>query len=119
MIRSVFLACAAAAALIGLTQLEASADGTATSAPAAATVVHIKNFAFVPSTVTIKTGDAVQFVNDDGTPHTVTAADKSFDSGNIDQNGKWTYTFKKSGTYAYICTYHPYMKGTVVVKDPQ
>ena len=32
---------------------------------------------------------------------------------------KGMYTFKKSGTYAYICTYHPYMKGTVVVKDAQ
>ena len=70
-------------------------------------------------TVTIKPGDTVQFVNEDSTPHTVTATDKSFDSGNMDQNAKWSHTFKDAGTYAYICTYHTYMKGTVVVKAAQ
>jgi plastocyanin len=117
MTRSVLLACAAAAALVGLLRLSAVADSTPTAAPATATVVHIKNFAYVPPTITVKAGDTVSFVNDDSTPHTVTASDKSFDSGNMDQNATWKYTYAKAGTYAYICTYHPYMKGTVVVKD--
>jgi plastocyanin len=117
MIRSVLLACAAAAALSGLLGLGALADSTPTAAPATVNVVHIKNFAYAPPTVNVKTGDAVTFVNDDSTPHTVTASDKSFDSGNMDPNATWKYTYAKAGTYAYICTYHPYMKGTVVVKD--
>lgn len=121
MTRSVLLACAAAAALVGLLRPGAVAQSTPTAAPSAApataTVVHIKNFAYVAPTLTVKTGDTVAFVNDDSTPHTVTASDKSFDSGNMDQNASWKYTFAKAGTYAYICTYHTYMKGTVVVKD--
>jgi plastocyanin len=114
--RSLFLAIATAATL-GLMQTGAGAQSTTTTA--APVVVHIKNFAYDAATVTIKPGDTVQFVNDDSTPHTVTATDKSFDSGNMDQNAKWSHTFKDPGTYAYICTYHTYMKGTVVVKAAQ
>jgi plastocyanin len=113
---SFLVACAAAVALAGLGAAR-TADAQATAAPSSTTVVHIRNFAFVPASVTVKVGDTVQFVNEDSTPHTATSSDKSFDSGNLDQNAKWSYTFKKAGTYAYICTYHPYMKGTVVVGD--
>lgn len=113
MIRSLFIAIATAATLAGLTETGAGAQSS--PAPAAPIVVHIKNFAFVPASLTIKPGETVQFVNDDSTPHTATASDKSFDSGNMDQNAKWSHTFKDTGTYAYICTYHPYMKGTIVV----
>ncbi len=79
-------------------------------------VVHMKNFAFVPDTVTIAPGQTVRWVNDDDTPHTITASDKSFDSGNLNKKDAWTYAFAKPGTYAYICAYHPYMKAKVVVK---
>ena|SRR5581483_12368216 len=87
-------------------------------APAAPSVVHIKNFAFTPSPLTIKTGTMVQFINDDPVAHTVTATDgKEFDSGNLDQNAKWSHTFTKAGTYTYLCSLHTYMKGTIVVQD--
>ena len=78
--------------------------------------VHIRNFAYVPETVTIAAGDSVRFVQDDETAHTVTASDASFDSGNLAQHAVWTHAFAKAGTYAYICAYHPYMKGMIVVK---
>jgi plastocyanin len=88
------------------------------AAPSPAAIVHIKNFAYTPGTVTIKTGDVVQFVNDDPVAHTVTAADAAgFDSGNMDEHAVWRHAFTKAGTYPYLCTYHTYMKGTVVVKD--
>ncbi|MBD5635002.1 MAG: hypothetical protein IAI49_11035, partial [Candidatus Eremiobacteraeota bacterium] len=54
--------------------------------------------------------------NSDTTAHTVTAADKSFDSGNMTQGASWSHVFAKAGTYTYVCTYHSYMEGTVVVK---
>ncbi|HEV3088303.1 MAG TPA: cupredoxin family copper-binding protein [Candidatus Elarobacter sp.] len=95
----------------------ASSPGPTTSAVAKpVVVVHIKNFAFVPDTVNIDAGQTVRWVEDDDTPHTVTASDKSFDSGNLNKKDAWTYAFSKPGTYAYICAYHPYMKGKVVVK---
>jgi plastocyanin len=87
-----------------------------TPAAAYSAVVHIKNFAYVPSSVTVKVGQSVAWVEDDDTSHTVTSVDTSFDSGNMDKNGVFKHTFIKAGTYPYICAYHPYMKGTVIVK---
>ncbi len=85
-------------------------------APSPVSIIHIKNFAYVPDTVTIHPGSTVRFIQDDESAHTVTAADKSFDSGNLGQKDAWNHTFAKEGTYAYFCAYHPYMKGTVIVK---
>jgi plastocyanin len=126
--RRLVLSFAAALALSGGVALAQYPDpvtpAPAASAPAAApspapspvSTIHIKNFAFVPDTVTIHPGQTVRFVMDDETPHTVTADDKSFDSGNLSQKDTWKHTFAKEGTYKYFCAYHPYMKGTVVVK---
>lgn len=94
----------------------APASSAAPSTTAVRPVVHIKDFAYVPATITVKAGQSVLFVQDDQTPHTVTASDKSYDSGNLDQRATWAHAFAKPGTYTYICAYHPNMKGTVVVK---
>jgi plastocyanin len=93
---------------------------SAAPSPAASPVssipnIHIRNFAFVPDTVTIKPGGTVRWIQDDDTPHTVTAADKSFDSGNLDKKAVYTHTFDKAGTYAYVCAYHPSMRAKVIV----
>jgi plastocyanin len=95
------------------------AIGTA-MAPAAQSqpTVHMRNDAFSPPTLTIHTGDTVLFVNDDDDAHTVTATDMSFDSKGLDTHQSWRHTFVKAGTYAYFCQIHPFMKGTIVVKDP-
>jgi plastocyanin len=79
--------------------------------------VHLHNDAYGPATVTVHTGDTVRWINDDDDAHTVTATDGSFDSKGIDTNGTWTYRFTKPGTYKYFCELHPFMKGTIVVKD--
>jgi plastocyanin len=104
---------AAAALLIGL-PMAAPAD----PAGAAATV-HIKNFMFVPATLTVAPGTVVTFINDDQEPHTVTATNKAFDSEGLDTNQKWPHTFAKAGTYTFFCEVHPYMHGTVIVKVPE
>jgi plastocyanin len=97
----------------------ASAAPVTSAAPGVTSVrpiVHIKDFAFVPATITVMAGQSVLFVQDDQTPHTVTASDKSFDSGNLDQHQSWAHPFAKPGTYTYVCAYHPNMKATVIVK---
>jgi plastocyanin len=93
------------------------ASKTAAPAPAASpvSIIHIKNFAFVPDKVTIHPGSTVRFVQDDDTPHTVTATDKSYDSGNLNPKDSWRHTYATEGTFMYSCSYHPYMKGTIVV----
>ena len=88
----------------------------ALTAPTPAVVVHMKNFAFVPSTVRIKAGDTVEWINDDDDAHTVDSATKLFDSGGLDTHEQWTHVFKDAGSFAYFCEIHPYMKGTVIVK---
>jgi plastocyanin len=46
----------------------------------------------------------------------VSADDKSFDSGTMDQNGTWSHVFATAGTYTYTFAYHAFVHGTVVVK---
>ncbi len=79
-------------------------------------VVHLamKNMKFSPATIEIKKGDTVEWKNDDITPHTATSA--TFDSGSIASDAVWRHTFKDAGNFPYTCTFHPEMKGTVVVK---
>ena len=82
-----------------------------------AATVNMKGSQYGPREVTVHPGDTVLFNNDDSMSHTVTAADKSFDSGDIAAGSSWSHTFDKAGTYAYICTYHSWMHGTVKVVE--
>jgi plastocyanin len=79
-------------------------------------VLHVamKNMKFSPATIEIKKGDTVEWKNDDITPHTATSA--AFDSGPIASDADWRHTFTQAGSFPYYCTFHPEMKGTVVVK---
>jgi plastocyanin len=79
-------------------------------------VLHVamKNMKFSPATIEIKKGDTVEWKNDDITPHTATSA--AFDSGSIASDAGWRHTFTQAGSFPYYCTFHPEMKGTVVVK---
>jgi plastocyanin len=95
------------------------AAALASASPAPAAVVHIRDFAYHSTPITIHVGDSVQFVNDDGDAHTVTASDKSFDSGGLDTHETWTHTFTAPGTYSYFCALHPYMKAVIVVIPAQ
>jgi plastocyanin len=79
-------------------------------------VVHLKDDAFQPATITVDVGELVTFVNDDDDAHTVTASDNSFDSKGLDTHQQWTHVFTRPGRYAYFCTLHPFMKGTIIVK---
>jgi plastocyanin len=83
--------------------------------PKPAVVVHIKMFAFTPATVRVKPGETIEFINDDGDAHTVTSSKKLFDSGGLDTHDTWFHAFKDAGTFAYICSLHPYMKGVIIV----
>ena len=72
---------------------------------------------FTPPTVTVVIGvnSSLTFVNKDSVVHTVTATDKSFNSGDIQPGQSFTYNFTSPGTFTYYCVYHSWMKGTVKV----
>ena len=85
-------------------------------APAAsATAVTISGFAFGPASISVAVGSTVTWTNQDGTAHTVTADDGSFDSGSLAQGATFSQTFDTPGTYTYHCAIHSSMTGTVTV----
>jgi plastocyanin len=104
-----------AASIAAALSVSGLAPAGAADAPTAA-IVHIKNFMFVPATLSVPAGTKVTFVNDDDEPHTITATNKSFDSEGLDTHATWAHTFATAGSYTYFCELHPYMKGTLIVK---
>jgi plastocyanin len=85
-------------------------------AVAATRAVAISGFAFSPASVTINVGDRVTWTNSDAVAHTATATGGAFDTGDIGQGQSASVRFTKAGTYAYYCTPHPSMTGTIRVR---
>ncbi len=92
-----------------------TATTAASPAGTSGTEIKIKDFAFVPPSLKASSGDEIVVRNTDGVVHTVTADDKSFDTGNIDGNSEKKLKPSKAGTFSYFCNIHQYMKGTITV----
>jgi plastocyanin len=88
---------------------------TALPRPAGANQVIIDGFAFAPVTLTVPTGTTVTWTNRDEEPHTVAASDGSFHSPGMGTGAIFAHTFSTAGTFDYVCSIHPMMRGTVVV----
>lgn len=96
-----------AAMLLALTTAAAGAPGAQ---------IVIKDFMFGPTSVTVKAGTTVTWVNRDDEPHTIASDSGLYRSGALDTGGEFQFTFDKPGTYHYVCTIHPRMLGTVIVE---
>ena len=70
---------------------------------------------YSPVTRKIAPGTWVTWSNAGTDAHTVTAADDSFDSGELDPSEGFSWYFDESGTYDYVCTLHPWMQGRIIV----
>jgi plastocyanin len=82
--------------------------------------IAIKNFAFSPASLTIKSGTPVTWTNQDGAPHQIASdpgAPVAFKSESLANGASYQFTFTKPGTYSYYCTIHPSMKGTIIVQS--
>lgn len=93
-----------------------SSGGSKSSAPAAAAVITIKDFAYSGAS-SVAPGTTVTIKNNDPEAHTVTADDSSggFDV-KVDPGASVTFKApSKAGTYAYHCTYHSNMHGSLKV----
>jgi plastocyanin len=88
---------------------------------AARAAVTIKGYAFKAKSVTVTTGGRVTFTNLDADKHTATATTPGdqafFDTSGLRTGQSKAVTFKEAGTYPYYCAFHPFMKGTVVVRS--
>ena len=90
---------------------------TPTTAPTSTgNSVSIANFAFSPTSLTVKVGTKVSWTNNDTVTHTVTADKGAFNSGPLAPGSTFSFTFTKAGTYSYHCNIHPSMMATIVVQ---
>ena len=94
---------------------KAGGGDRAVSASGSATVV-VKQFSFNPPNLTVTKGTKVTWKFEDDTDHNVTAGDKIFKSKDLKNGGTYSFTFNTAGKYAYICSIHQYMSGSVTVQ---
>jgi plastocyanin len=78
--------------------------------------VTMENMRFQPAVLAVAPGDTIVWINKDLVPHTATSQSGGFDSNLILASESWSYTVQKKGDFAYICTFHPDMKGMLRVK---
>ena len=111
----------AALAALAVAGLALPVAGCSHSSKAATVTVDIvgdptRGGAYQPETLTIRAGTTVSWIERDTRLHTITANDNSFGSAFLGSDQRYTVRFNKPGTYAYRCTIHPLMTGTVVVR---
>ncbi len=90
-----------------------------TPTPAPNTTVTITTnssgaFMFSPSTLTVAVGATVVWKNQTQVSHTVIT--NTFGGGFISPGATLSIKFTSVGTFAYHCSIHPYMTGTIIVK---
>ena len=114
------------------TTAPATPAGTTTTAAAAATLTIPMgaatpgNPAYEPASLTVKKGDAVDVVNKDSSPHTVTSgtgledpnAGQLFDTSiiNAAASAQLATADLEAGEYDYHCSVHPFMTGKIIVQ---
>jgi plastocyanin len=84
------------------------------------------NPAYEPASLTVKKGDAIDVVNKDSSPHTVTSgtgledpnAGKMFDTSiiNAAASAQLATADLEAGEYDYHCAVHPFMTGKIIVQ---
>ncbi len=75
----------------------------------------IKDFAFDPTEIQAKVGQAIAFSNTGAAPHTVTLDDGSCTTPTIAPGSSDGLVFNAPGSYPFHCSIHSQMKGTIVV----
>lgn len=75
-----------------------------------------ERYLYSPKTVYVNVGESVTWTNDSDAPHTVDSdSGGELESGNLAEGDTFDHTFSATGTFAYHCDIHAYMKGTVIV----
>jgi plastocyanin len=94
------------------------AAAAASAAAATQSAVSIHNYAFDPGMLKVTAGATVTWINRDGDVHTIKSQEgpEKFQSPALDTGGHYSFTFRHPGTYRYICSVHPYMRGVIIVQ---
>ena len=93
------------------------APTTVSAEPVEDPVVTIADMAFQDGSVTVEAGTTVTWVWDDAPiEHNVVADSGAFESP-LQATGEWSHTFEEPGSFAYHCSPHPQMTGTIRVVE--
>ena len=90
-----------------------TAPSTAPSTNGGATITE-QNFAFSPSTLSVKVGDTVTFTNADSAGHNVKIDGQELGVQNQGESKTWKAT--KAGSFPFSCVIHPAMTGQITVQ---
>lgn len=85
-------------------------------APRGSHVIAMDGTSFAPGEVTVRVGETVTWKNADPFPHNVTSTAGGFRSGDLDPDRSWRLRVTEAGRFPYVCTLHPGMSGTLIVK---
>lgn len=97
------------------TPMESSATSSSGGSTSGDTVT-IKDFAYSPPDLTVAKGTTVTFTNQDSTNHTATSSRSgTLDTGTIGQGQSKSVKLGTPGTFSYICSFHPFMHGSITV----
>lgn len=106
--------------LKGAVAVTAAAAAVGQAGPAAlacgAPTVHqvdILNFTFSPAVLAVHPGDEVIWTNKDIVPHTATAEDGGWDTGELGPGESGEILVTEATTGAYFCGFHPAMKAEI------
>ena len=115
--------------MVSCARAEPARDAVGTEAD-----IRIATFAFEPSTLHVRVGDAVIWRNEDDILHTVTSGlpkrqgvpgvsedrparpDGLLDR-DLELNDTFNFEFEQAGTFSYYCDIHSGMRGKVVVTE--
>ena len=105
--------------LAGCGGSEKPAASSAAPAAAKTATVAIASFKYKPATVHVRAGGRVTFVNRDTAGHTATftSGPSKLDTDRLEKGDRAALSFPEAGRYAYICAFHAFMKGDVVVDE--
>ena len=77
--------------------------------------VDIREMKFIPAELVVNKGDRIVFVNHDLVNHNVRGASGgNWSSSVLVPNATWTYKATESADY--YCSFHPLMKGKIVIR---
>ncbi|HZI91885.1 MAG TPA: plastocyanin/azurin family copper-binding protein [Thermoleophilaceae bacterium] len=80
--------------------------------------IPMREIAFEPGRVPLRTGAEVTWVNRDRVAHTVTEGTElnpKLDSGEVEPGGSFSHRFDEPGDVEYRCTIHTQMRGKLRV----
>ena len=77
--------------------------------------VYINHFVFEPQELTVPVGTKVTWIHNDNVAHTIVLPG-AFESDVLKRGDEFSFTFGKPGEYAYHCSIHPSMEGSIIVR---